>query len=533
MSLSAVRSIVTCEKCGNFFESPIKLPCFNTLCQVHVSELMSSKAKNIIDCFFCQEEHVIPERGFEPYTKLDEIIQSKSHLYEEEKELISYFDYSTSKINKLDQEFTKMQPFTEEFILKNLAKLKEQIDLDAQKFKNKIDSTAQNLVGKIEMFENKCTLSLNCVTRIESDEFLKEINEKFNQLKRSSKFDLEAINGLKEDIESVLKKSEKNLSKLETIKNSVKNLSYVSLNVKTEENFLGKIEEKNRTFKLITGSYDNTIRIWENDTCIQTLSQNNLSRSIEVYNSSILISGSKDGEIKFWDMNDWTCIKTLNELGLGHVFCLVVTSDGHLLAGFGDGTIKIWNLDTWLCIRMLKGHSSHVWCIILLPNNHFSSCSSDSKIKIWSMNSDRCLITIKNDDSVNCLVIDKNNNLISGDDNGLIKMWDVKEGVCIETLKGHNSYVFTLEITNKSELISSDGNGLIKIWSLRDLVCIRTINQHTDFICHLKLIDDQRFVSFSADGTIKLWSLENLECVKTFVGINNQGFRCGRVLFNF
>ena len=112
-------------------------------------------------------------------------------------------------------------------------------------------------------------------------------------------------------------------------------------------------------------------------------------------------------------------------------------------------------------------------------------------------------------------------------------MWDVKEGVCIETLKGHNSYVFTLEITNKSELISSDGNGLIKIWSLRDLMCIRTINQHTDFICHLKLIDDQRFVSFSADGTIKLWSLENLECVKTFVGINNQGFRCGRVLFNF
>ena len=195
MDLSAVRSIVTCEKCGDFFESPVKLPCFNTLCQTHVVELLKKNlsAKKVIECCFCHQDHAVPPNGFESYTKLNEIIESKSHLYDEEKQLILYFDYATKKISELATSIKKTRPDTEEFVLKNLAKLKEQINQDFEKLTQKIDDKRQKLVTKIELFEDKCAQSLNEVSRISSDEFLNEISLKFDKQRRSSKFDLETI----------------------------------------------------------------------------------------------------------------------------------------------------------------------------------------------------------------------------------------------------------------------------------------------------------------------------------------------------
>ena len=55
-----------------------------------------------------------------------------------------------------------------------------------------------------------------------------------------------------------------------------------------------------------------------------------------------LASGSWDDTIKIWDTNTGDCLKTLT----GHtdsIISLTVLSDGTLASGSNDKTIKIWN----------------------------------------------------------------------------------------------------------------------------------------------------------------------------------------------
>jgi WD40 repeat protein len=53
-----------------------------------------------------------------------------------------------------------------------------------------------------------------------------------------------------------------------------------------------------------------------------------------------LISGSNEGTIKVWNTDTWVCERTLK----GHtsaVLCLVVHGD-KLISGSHEGTIKVW-----------------------------------------------------------------------------------------------------------------------------------------------------------------------------------------------
>ena len=59
-------------------------------------------------------------------------------------------------------------------------------------------------------------------------------------------------------------------------------------------------------------------------------------------------------DIKIWNLDDRTCIQTLE----GHtewVECLIVLSDETLVSGSQDRTIKLWNLSENTCIQTLHG----------------------------------------------------------------------------------------------------------------------------------------------------------------------------------
>jgi hypothetical protein len=81
-----------------------------------------------------------------------------------------------------------------------------------------------------------------------------------------------------------------------------------------------------------------------------------------------LISGSGDTTIKVWNTDAWTCERTL----AGHtdyVSFLVVHGD-KLISGSGDETIKVWSTDTWTCEHTLEGHHSSVETFVMYGDKH-------------------------------------------------------------------------------------------------------------------------------------------------------------------
>ena len=212
------------------------------------------------------------------------------------------------------------------------------------------------------------------------------------------------------------------------------------------------------------------------------------SKSNKLENLQI-ISSSADRTIKYWNLNDDTCLNTLTASSLA-VNCFLILPTGELVLGTCERTIKIFHNN--ICIKSLIGHTSSVYCISVFKNNFdlIVSGSNDKKIKIWNIRTQECMQTLCGHIFwVSCLLALPNGELVSGSADKTIKVWmhalndEEIVGECRKTLIGHTSCVSSLILSPKGEeIISSSADQTIKIWSLYDGKCKNTLYGHTSCI---------------------------------------------------
>jgi len=95
----------------------------------------------------------------------------------------------------------------------------------------------------------------------------------------------------------------------------------------------------------------------------------------------ILISGSLDNTIKIWDVESGKAINTL----FGHIEGVwgVASDKLRLVSGSHDRTIKVWALDEGRCVSTLIGHRGAVTCLSLADDKIVSG-SDDGDVRIWN-----------------------------------------------------------------------------------------------------------------------------------------------------
>ncbi|KAL4064317.1 WD40-repeat-containing domain protein [Scleroderma citrinum] len=98
----------------------------------------------------------------------------------------------------------------------------------------------------------------------------------------------------------------------------------------------------------------------------------------------VLISGSLDNTIKVWDIDSGKTVRTL----FGHIegVWAVAGDKLRLVSGSHDRTIKVWNLEEGKCTTTLFGHRGAVTCIAL-GEDKIVSGSDDGDVRIWSFSS--------------------------------------------------------------------------------------------------------------------------------------------------
>ncbi|HSK72972.1 MAG TPA: DUF4365 domain-containing protein, partial [Pyrinomonadaceae bacterium] len=140
--------------------------------------------------------------------------------------------------------------------------------------------------------------------------------------------------------------------------------------------------------QIISGSFDETIRIWDLDSgrCLKTLKGHTSAIWVATItpDGKQIISGSFDDTIRIWDLHSGRCIKTLE----GHtaaVLAVTITPDGRqIISGSNDGTIRIWDLDSGHCLKTLEGHHGAVLTVTITPESkQIISGSTDRTISIW------------------------------------------------------------------------------------------------------------------------------------------------------
>jgi len=213
---------------------------------------------------------------------------------------------------------------------------------------------------------------------------------------------------------------------------------------------------------LLSGSNDHNIKIWdvESGSLIRTFSEHiTVTRDAKFTPDGKSVISAEDNYLIYWRNAVSGQIGRLPMYGhSGSVLTVDMSTDMQIIvSGSSDKTVKIWDAQTGEMLNSIEAHNKSVYQVEFNPViNQFASCSSDSTIKIWDSESAE-LIKILDDNDCKVYAISyhpSGNYLASCGSNSLIYIWDLSTSKKIRTLEGHNG---TINIVK----FSKDGNSII------------------------------------------------------------------------
>ncbi|KAG9027637.1 hypothetical protein FS842_004899, partial [Serendipita sp. 407] len=145
---------------------------------------------------------------------------------------------------------------------------------------------------------------------------------------------------------------------------------------------------------VVSGSSDNTIRIWEVETGASVgeplKGHTEYVCSVENGPDGLnIVSGSADDTIRIWDVETGAPVGEPLKGHTDNVLDVAYSPEGrHVISRSCDYTIRIWDVEArGLVGEPLKGHTDFVWSVAYSPDGrHIASGSSDKTVRIWDAN---------------------------------------------------------------------------------------------------------------------------------------------------
>ncbi|KAI9293034.1 PFU-domain-containing protein [Neoconidiobolus thromboides FSU 785] len=176
--------------------------------------------------------------------------------------------------------------------------------------------------------------------------------------------------------------------------------------------------------RIITGSWDKTIKVWKDFNLQFTFFGHEQAVWAVKYLKSKqwIVSGSADKTIKVWDANTGSLIHTIQ----AHTDCVrsidEVKNLGFISCG-NDGVVKVWDYSFNL-IQELHGHTSFVYSVQTIDPEQFLFASSgeDRSIRIWKEG--KCIQTITLPAlSIWTLKVLPNQNIVAGSSDSVVRVF--------------------------------------------------------------------------------------------------------------
>ena len=239
-----------------------------------------------------------------------------------------------------------------------------------------------------------------------------------------------------------------------------------------------------------------------------------------------LISGSCDGTIKLWDLNNGQELRTFT----GHTSVVnavaISTDTKYLVSGSDDHTLICWDLASGKELHTFIGHLDAVYSVaISADNKYLASGSGDNLIKLWDLTSGQELRTYTgHSGKVNSLAISSDNKyLISGSDDGTIKIWNLAGGQELHTLSG-TSHISSVAVTTDNKYLASGSDDQTTIlWDLASGKKLRTYSSgQSDSVAinSVAISTDEKYLVSARGNTIHLWDLANGKELRILTGAN-------------
>jgi hypothetical protein len=150
--LNSKKSQFTCSNCSKIFKDPIQLPCGDSICSKHLKERDVVKT-NRIKCNRCTEEFGVKNNEYKSNEALTQLIESQSHLSDQEIRLKQELEESVRKFFEFYDEFNQKKTQLESNAYDLFHEMRFQIDEHREELKKRIDDISLAMIDKIKKHE--------------------------------------------------------------------------------------------------------------------------------------------------------------------------------------------------------------------------------------------------------------------------------------------------------------------------------------------------------------------------------------------
>ena len=177
--MDRIQNIIKCAICQEILESPVILPCNDTVCKKHVTSQIKD---DHFKCDKCGVEHRVPANGFQLLPFLEELIKigianfDYGSVHEEAKKSCETFEEFLK-----DMEAILKDPFV--IAHERISELKNSVQLKGEELKLIIDQEMKKLIDRLDECErqSKEYLSSN-EFKVESEKLETELKSAHSSL---------------------------------------------------------------------------------------------------------------------------------------------------------------------------------------------------------------------------------------------------------------------------------------------------------------------------------------------------------------
>ncbi len=268
--------------------------------------------------------------------------------------------------------------------------------------------------------------------------------------------------------------------------------------------------------RLVTGSTDHTVTVWDSATGQELLTLRGHSSDVSSVafspDGKRLATASFDRAVKLWDAATGQELLTLN----GHsspVSSVAFSPDGKRLAtGSHDRAVKLWDAATGQHLLTLNGHSDTVYSVAISPDGkRLATASGDGTAKLWDAATGRELLTLNvHLSAVHSVAFSPDGKrLATGSGDRSVKLWDAGTGQQLLTLNGHSSSVSSVAFSpDGKRLAAASFDPTVTVSDAATGQQLLTLNEHSSPVSSVAFSPDgKRLATGSLDHTIKLWDV--------------------------
>ena len=280
---------------------------------------------------------------------------------------------------------------------------------------------------------------------------------------------------------------------------------------------------------LLTGSNDNTARLWDAATGKQIRSFVGHKAAVNCVAFSpdgrSVLTGSDDRTTRLWDAATGLELRSFKTDGT-YVMSVTFSPDGrHILAGYANKKALMWDASTGQQIRAFTEFSDNVLSMAFSPDGRSLLTGSGNIAALWNAETGQQIRTFTGHTDVIWSVAFSPNGryVLTGSTDKTARLWDAATGRQVHSFVGHSKQILSVAFSPDSRYAltgSTDETALL--WDVSTGQQIRTFTGHTYFVTSVAFSPDGRSVlTGSQDKTARLWDVATGQLIRSFEGHTN------------